>query len=836
MADKKEDFWQEMSSDSRRLLQEEKLALFLDIDNTILHAIITYDVPYALWSSKATKDMFVFQMEEEKAPLSPSPLRDSRYNALVDLDPASPHHPFNLSFLPKEYQLPQRLDSSGNSLPPASHKSAPPAVHPSPNSSQSHSTSSSLNHVVQSTDRTGYSVVLPAIASGDDSTEDSLRFSSSSDDSEALLAGSKPPSPSLLPTAADSRPQDTRRTMHHSQEIDFKSDQSSTTSSRAGSMTWTEPSLSSPASVSTLEAHMGGCAGTSHPMNELDFAASAPLESGQSSHLLAPTDDSSASSDTSSPLYARESPATRQAAIASARQARRRSETPTIESADDLSVQVEQAEEAEKRYTAKPLFCLVKPRPGLVSFLRSARKFFRIYICTFGSLDYATEIRNRVNAMVSKGDKEPQPPALEAQIIARDAHRLSFSPSSPSSSVYLSSSPDSTSATLHTATSTPPTRPSPDPATPLTSDNDSSEGKESIRVDTTSESQGSQAEQGRPIGAESQTASTTVVPSTPPPPPSSSCMTLKKSLKVILEHVGQAIDERMCVCVDDRLDVWTEEDVLRNVLKIHPYAFFFSHPIYELQAAEHGLHSSSTIVSPPKLNLDLSSLQDDALRLAWTALSSLHHRFFHRLNAYRTHTTILRNPDLPSMQALIAAQRLNTLKGVSVVHQGRLVRDILALARYFGASVLGPLPHPTHHYLTNHDQPSSSLSAPATGQAASSKSPTGTSSGSTSSLPSPDPSTSDTSQHLPHHSLPAQPPRDSLVQTYQPIDARATHLLVSSSDPHTCKAVLRRMSSDPAFPKHLIVLTCSWITDCARDGTKIPEEPYLLTKRFPLHS
>jgi hypothetical protein len=378
----------------------------------------------------------------------------------------------------------------------------------------------------------------------------------------------------------------------------------------------------------------------------------------------------------------------------------------------------------------------VKPRPGTISFLRSARHFFKIFICTFGSLEYATEIRNRLNAIVAKGDKEHLPPAIEPQIIAREAHRRVL--------------PD----------------------------------------------------------FEEQVEDHQLVDSSLP---ISVAQTLRKSLKTIVKSLNMDIDERMCVCLDDRLDVWSPEDAEKSVLKIHPYSFFFSHPIYELQAAEHGLHRHAA--PPPKLNLDLSSLNDDALRAAWMTLSTIHRKFFYRLNSHRatspgsspdesraghsdskdssrpevaatgnttapvaaTQASKTGNPQnnatgssksppkfdvlppafLPSTHGYIASYRLPVLRGVVIAHQGRLVRDILLLASYFGAEVL-----------------------------------------------------------------------DSF-------NDRATHFLVSSTDPNTCKEVRQRMKTDESFNKRVIVVTCSWITDCARDGCKVSESAYLLSNRFP---
>jgi hypothetical protein len=110
---------------------------------------------------------------------------------------------------------------------------------------------------------------------------------------------------------------------------------------------------------------------------------------------------------------------------------------------------------------------------------------------------------------------------------------------------------------------------------------------------------------------------------------------------------------------------------------------------------------------------------------------------------------------LPSTDKLISFHRMPVLRGVIIAHEGKLVRDILTLASYFGATILSSY------------------------------------------------------------------------------EDQATHFLVSSTDPDTCRAVRKRQQSDPTFNKNIIVVTCSWITDCARDGTKVNEEPYLLSKRFP---
>lgn len=606
--DSEDDYLSEMTVPTRKFLEEEKLALFLDIDNTILHAIITYDIPYALFTHSATKDMFVFQMEAPK-------VEPHNTTSKVHSHHVHPHHALSpIQSEPSPHHLPSKLLSK------------------SPN----YELPTKLDHSNDSIRRTGSprppTIAVDADKAGPDSS------SSSSDDSDP---------PFHIPSP----------------------------NSRSGSM----------------EMHS----------------------------------DSSASSDATSVhvrLNNHRLPSTsREPSVQ-----KRRSETPDITPLETVD---------EDELASKPLYCLVKPRPGAISFLRSARHFFKIYICTFGSLEYATEIRNRFNAMVAKGDKEHQPPAIEPQIIAREAHRR------------------------------------------LLKDMDSPEGDHSL-VDNSSILNLAQ--------------------------------TMRKNLKTILKSLQLNLDERMCVCLDDRLDVWTSEDAEKSVLKIHPYSFFFSHPIYELQAAEHGLHRLAA-APPPKLNLDLSSLNDDALRAAWMTLSTIHRKFFYRLNSHRLlspkpstpspestagHDS-LAPPDplhgntnapvaaqqsvsapvssvspnsssgrappkfehlpidfLPSTYAYIAAYRLTVLKGVVITHQGRLVRDILLLASYFGADVLNEF------------------------------TPT------------------------------------------------ATHFLVSSTDPDTCKKVRNDMKRDEARFKHVTVVTCSWITDCARDGRKVSEQPYLLSNRF----
>lgn len=664
----------EISSASVALLKAEKLALFLDIDNTILHAIVTYDIPYTLFTNSATKDMFVFQME------TPEPFLPTRDTSPPRRYPQgrSPHRhhshprPNNKShFVGGQLGLPSRLEHSSDSVPkPSTH------ALPSANSDAEHS---------------------------------KLDDSSSSNDSDSGLT--------LIGSAKTSN----THSRSGSTEYHFETSSNSSNSSRNGSL-------------------------------RLNDVSRAPNN---------------------------------------------RSRTPNIESFDDNE---------PRDFDGKPLYCLVKPRPGIISFLRSARPFFRIYICTFGSLEYASEIRTRLNALVAKGDKTPMPPALEPQIIAREAHRTTFPPhSGPTSPI----NEEVTCKNEFLCPLSPPATPSPHQS-------------DSSAVSTSSSYSQSES-------VDYNVISNHLTPSQPKP----LAQTLRKSLKTILASLGMDIDERLCVCLDDRLDVWTEEDMERNVLKIHPYSFFFSHPIYELQAAEHGLHRH-LVAAPPKLNLDLSSLNDDALRASWITLSNIHRKFFHRLNALRskasgvpngsinstapqqsssmsidrqivsappgvgqtdssTHENgdhhpqkpivasepngidassangvvvpapqratmasqfeILPSALLPSVQPYITSFRLPVLRGVIIAHQGKLVRDILLLATYFGAQVL-----------------------------------------------------------------------DSF-------NSAATHFLVSSIDEETCKDVRRRMQNDEVFNKQVFVVTCSWITDCARDRRHVPEAPYLLSSR-----
>ena len=637
------DFLSDLSPASAALLREEKLALFLDIDNTILHAIISYDIPYSLFTNSATKDMFVFQME---APKPDQPNRDAspprhRPNPRADHDQPI----FNLDI----------------------HK-APPKSH---HFNGVHGLPTRLEH---STDFLRNSQSSIASASASDTDALLIDDSTSSDDSD--------PNQSII-TNPRSFPADNSRT--GSVELGSDTGSSSSSTSRKGS------------------ARLGDIART----------------------------------------------------------AQTRSRTPNVEIFDESEAQ---------DFIGKPLYCLVKPRPGIISFLRSARTFFRIYICTFGSLEYASEICTRLNALVAKGDKTPLPPALEPQIIAREAHRRNVT-GVADVQTCAGSETDGLPVKQELCPISPPATPSPRPF----------EGHATNSTTTRSEPPATVVQQAD-AGTDAQAQQ----------PPLA--QTLRKSLKTILGSLKMDIDERLCVCLDDRLDVWAPEDVDRSVLKIHPYSFFFSHPIYELQAAEHGLHRHF-FAAPPKLNLDLSSLNDEALRASWNTLSTIHRKFFARLYSFRTlpsrnnstdtqstpsapntqpaapsnaasvptaNPTAPRNPRfdvlpqslLPSVQAYLASLRLPILRGVVLAHQGKLVRDILALASYFGADV---------------------------------------------------------------------------VDVFDP---SVTHVLVSSIDSDTCRQVRERMKTDQTFNQQVQVVTCSWITDCARDCRRVPEAPYLLSLRY----
>lgn len=698
------DFLGDLSPATAALLKDEKLALFLDIDNTILHAIVSYDIPYTLFTNSATKDMFVFQMETPKPELPPR--RDTTPSRRHP--PDSPSESDNLVF---------NLDAIKS--PPKTHQFA--GVHGLP---------SRLEH-----------------------SSDILRNSQSS----AISASCSDTEALLIEESSSSDDSDNNQSIIGNARI-FHMDNSRSGSAELGSDT---------ASNSSSTSRKG-----SYRLGDLT------------------------------------------------RNNQARSRTPNVEIFDESEAQ---------DFVGKPLYCLVKPRPGIISFLRSARNFFRIYVCTFGSLEYASEIRTRLNALVAKGDKTPQPPALESQIIAREAHRRIVA-GVADVQACAGSETEGLSSRQELCSISPPATPSPRPYSASTNEASVINGDPPVTVVQPADA-GTDAQAQQPPLAQ----------------------TLRKSLKTILSSLKMDIDERLCVCLDDRLDVWAPEDVERNVLKIHPYSFFFSHPIYELQAAEHGLHRHF-FAAPPKLNLDLTSLNDDALRASWMTLSTIHRKFFARLNSFRTpnartgqdtapstisalHAQTVLQPSavnlaaaensnaaqnagsgaspstiptdtsastttdnpvpipsiviptpatasapvsasaptavvtsngtrtvpqfdvlprafLPSVQAYLASFRLPILRGVILAHQGKLVRDILHLASYFGATIL------------------------------------------------------------------------------ESFDNTATHFLVSSIDSDTCRQVRERMKNDQAFNQQVQVVTCSWITDCARDCRRIPETPYILSSRY----
>lgn len=296
----------------------------------------------------------------------------------------------------------------------------------------------------------------------------------------------------------------------------------------------------------------------------------------------------------------------------------------------------------------KPLYCFVKPRPGIIPFLRSARTFFKIYICTFGSLDYASEIRDRLNIMVSKEDKTDVPLAIESLIISREIHREKNS------------------------------------------------------------------------------------------------LSLTKDIKNILRNMEVDFDERFCISIDDRIDVWSEWDVNHTLLKIHPYTFFFTHPIYEMQPAELGLHSN---FSTPKLNLDQSSFTDDCLKKTWTILSKIHRSFYRKFTQLKNSSKIIDNELIPSISDYIKDFRCSVLKDIVIMPFGNIPQGRISLAKYFGAKI---------------------------------------------------------------------------VKEYGP---EVTHILLSSIDPESCR--LAREKKQNSFMV-AIIITSSWISDCAKNFKKMPEEPYLI--------
>lgn len=866
-------FYSLLPADTFSLLREEKLALFLDIDNTILHAIVTYDIPYTLFTNSATKDMFVFQME--------APKQEQESLRLNHVRPgwsghASPQQPSPLSASVKVMSgvrgeaLPCALDHSCDSV-----RDSPP---------------------------------LGMCASVSEAEGSGSESSSSSGDSETPLAAVA---------------------MSGSVGVGGKGVFASGSASRSGS---------------------------------LDFASS--------------SDTSSNTSNGSTRRWLNELSGAGNEA---------RSRTPSVDVLDEAET---------KDFDGKPLYCLVKPRPGILSFLRSARHFFRIYICTFGSLEYATEIRNRLNSLVARGDKDPLPPAIEPQIISRESLRRVFvaaeaspeftrakhdqhSSSENSTDEGEISSQSSGKDSSSTASSSEASTPSPHATHPhqavtdnvaaaedMSTTRSSSPHQDTLRRHLLHQSS-SNIQKNRPHnpqvivveegGSGSSITSTNkrgtilqAVPEETSPLSSSSStprvdvtlvsdesdakevtshagedsevkpsaaptathsvlsdpaslqlleehhhhhldhhhhhhqhhhghherhfseasdssilsaheklmseyskltQTLQKSLRMILGSLNADIDERMCVCLDDRLDVWAPEDVDNHVLKIHPYSFFFSHPIYELQAAEHGLHRQQLVAAPPKLNLVLSSLNDQALKASWLTLSNIHRKFFYRLN-------LLKSPSLTSplssstaLSAISPPPSYDGSRDVPEAESATPATHANAVSAGVGA-VGGNL-----HWTSTSTSASSSTSLTVPGGLTPSNTRAISENGR---VPRREQARFDvlppellpsTNAFLLAHRLPVlkgviiahqgRLVRDILkLATYfgaevlEEMGASVTHFLVSSTDPETCQNIRKRMKNDKAFAAQVTVVTCSWITDCARDGRKISETPYLLTARI----
>lgn len=236
--------------------------------------------------------------------------------------------------------------------------------------------------------------------------------------------------------------------------------------------------------------------------------------------------------------------------------------------------------------TEKKLFCLIKLRPGAIDFIRSARKLFKIFICTLGSFEYATEIRNRLNQLVGESEGKESVEAIEPIIFSRE-HHLS----------------------------------------------------ENSRY--------------------------------------------KKSFEKILtkSHDLPLLDS-VSLIVDDRADIWVDKYARSNLIPISPYSYFFQQPIYELEAAQHGLTNKVAIARTPTLNIDTDDHKDKSLRQIWAILIKIHQAYFkslgNEIDFYK----------LPHIEMFLKPIRESVLENITIYPIGQKLDTILYMAELFGAKVV----------------------------------------------------------------------------------------------------------------------------------------------------
>jgi hypothetical protein len=159
-----------------------------------------------------------------------------------------------------------------------------------------------------------------------------------------------------------------------------------------------------------------------------------------------------------------------------------------------------------------PVFCLLKLRPWLIPFLKNASELYDIYICTFGTYQYAQEVRSKLVSLTSHE-------TIKAQLISRENFENPVNP-----------------------------QPAPPPQHPQQNDDAGAKVNDNA---TQQQPPQPQAPQQRPSGIAGR----------------------KKDLRSIVDLLKADFAPGMAVLLDDRHDVWVEDDARDNLLKIHPCAY-----------------------------------------------------------------------------------------------------------------------------------------------------------------------------------------------------------------------------------------------------------------------
>lgn len=257
--------------------------------------------------------------------------------------------------------------------------------------------------------------------------------------------------------------------------------------------------------------------------------------------------------------------------------------------------------------TDEKLYCLVKLRPGVIDFLRYARKLFKIYICTLGNRFYANEIRNRLNLRVASKEGIDNLEAIEPLIISRE-HHMTY---------------------------------------------DSITNK---------------------------------------------CIYKKNIRDILSKNQELSFNENVIVIVDDRFDIWCSKDAEYNLVRIHPYSFFFQQPIYEYEAAQHGLNSKNTKpLVVQSLNLDINDREDKCLMKTYKIILDIHKKYFSEL-------VKLDNTDnLPHVSTFLKDIREKVFKDLVFFPMGEKLNSIMTACELFGAKVVNEICEDVTHIICDND-------------------------------------------------------------------------------------------------------------------------------------